>query len=225
MIAWAALIVSAWPKPSSSRPVSSNRRHSASATCPVFRQLRSPGVGAELLPASIDQGPRIERLSTESGRVACPTAKGEQVTARSGIRTLCSDRSRGTTPGLAATCLIAQVIANEFAEFILQEAVNRARRRHRARLAIYKLISAPVLRIRFEELSTVIRTGIFAGTMMWCLYHGSSLRIPLAADQRVRATVRAGHRGSTECLLTSFRMSTLLSSLDCGRSPPRTARS
>jgi hypothetical protein len=52
----------------------------------------------------------------------------------------------------AASCLIAQVIANESAEFILQEAVNRARRRHGARLAIYKLISAPVLRIRFEEL-------------------------------------------------------------------------
>jgi hypothetical protein len=32
----------------------------------------------------------------------------------------------------AASCLIAQVIANESAEFILQEAVNRARRRHRA---------------------------------------------------------------------------------------------
>jgi hypothetical protein len=32
-----------------------------------------------------------------------------------------------------------------------KEAVNRARRRHRARLAIYKLISSPVLRIPFKE--------------------------------------------------------------------------
>jgi hypothetical protein len=39
---------------------------------PVFRQLGSPGVGAELLHASIDRGPRIERLSTESGRGGWP---------------------------------------------------------------------------------------------------------------------------------------------------------
>ena len=46
---------------------------------PVFRQLGSPGVGAELLHASIGQGPRNRAAINRSGsgRVACPTAKGE----------------------------------------------------------------------------------------------------------------------------------------------------
>jgi hypothetical protein len=44
------------------------------------------------------------------------------------------------------------MIADQGAEFILQEATNRARRRHRARLAIGELLSEVVLRIPFEEL-------------------------------------------------------------------------
>src|SRR6516225_6925882 len=67
-------------------------------------------------------GERISNTSTGSERVACPGAKG------------------------------AQVIADQGAKFILQEAMNRARRRHRARLAIDELISEVVLRIPFEEL-------------------------------------------------------------------------
>ncbi len=53
---------------------------------------------------------------------------------------------------LATTCRIAQMIADESAQFILKEAVNRARRRHRARLAIHELISEAVVGVPFEEL-------------------------------------------------------------------------
>jgi hypothetical protein len=44
------------------------------------------------------------------------------------------------------------MIADEPAQFVLKEAVYRARRRHRARLAIDELISEIVLRIPFEGL-------------------------------------------------------------------------
>ena len=70
---------------------------------------------------------------------------------------------------LATTRCTAQVIANEAAQFILKEAANRARRRHRARFAIHELISKAVVGIRFEELVAVIRTGILATTGMLCL--------------------------------------------------------
>ena len=52
---------------------------------------------------------------------------------------------------LATTRFIAQMIANEAAQFVLKEAVKRARRRHWARLAIDKLIPEPVVRVPFEE--------------------------------------------------------------------------
>jgi len=53
---------------------------------------------------------------------------------------------------LATACLIAQMIADQSAQFILKEAMNRAGRRHRARLAVDEFISAPVVRVPFEEL-------------------------------------------------------------------------
>jgi hypothetical protein len=54
---------------------------------------------------------------------------------------------------LAASCFIAQMIANESAQFVLKETMDRARRRHSARLAIDKFIPAPIVRIPLKELA------------------------------------------------------------------------
>jgi hypothetical protein len=65
----------------------------------------------------------------------------------------------------------AQMIPDKFTQFILKEAVHRARGHLRARLATDQLIPDLVLRVpfHFRNSSTVIRTGILASTAMLCL--------------------------------------------------------
>ena len=58
----------------------------------------------------------------------------------------------GVGDDFATICFFEQVIADESAQFILEEAVKRARRRHRARLAINQLISEAIVGVPFEEL-------------------------------------------------------------------------
>jgi hypothetical protein len=53
---------------------------------------------------------------------------------------------------LANACFFAQMVTDQTAQLVLQKTVDRARRRHRAGLAIDELVSEIVLRIPFEEL-------------------------------------------------------------------------
>ncbi len=58
----------------------------------------------------------------------------------------------GIGEGLQAAAALAQVVADQPAELVLEEAVDGAGRRHGARLAIDELVSEPVRRLPVEEL-------------------------------------------------------------------------